>query len=1034
MIAANFRSFKNRNHHLIILTVVLLLFAAMIAGSQESGTGFSSFLIRSMGMPPVWKPYCGLSVFLDRRVLNDHGAAGMHAGLYKDITNPMTGLLGIGGEVYYRNGGRMSDGGLRLLLSSRLLFLQAGADYSIRDDKIRALLCLEIPLRRGGPLGRGGNLRYDWMPGSHNTFGIGLSLPLGQPFMGKTRPVKNFVRLPKAGPVHPVLFETDPKLREILDGIRIGAVWIDRFTMPFLDENMKADHSSLRSFRKKMDDMKAHIRSTDVLFPNGHSFEEEVHIYHRLLEEAFAVTIFRNHAVVDSSLLMSVTDRARCIMFDEIILPYNGLLGQHKKRDNTKGYGAQAAGHFDNWLRVSSGVPAENREGVSYVFRQMVRIIENIRKESRKRWGDSRFVWIPCHLALRFGDHDTQSELDAILEKALLKNFTSCNDVHYVINELFQPELERTVLAAEDYHVLWIHDYRGMNSDGKPDAMGFGQTVNAYMRALTMRVRDYDRTRKIPVFMIILDAHYYHINQGDFYLKCLEDPLHCRIDFPADCGDMIKRFDTAQKALREAVEHSEALQADARRYGKEWLANRVKVHVNITNPSDFSFRSGTLHKDLAMLVPDNVMRDHRKIAFYDVSEFDPAKGEAIMTGMGVGEHYVGPDWDDRSILARGPVILGLKNETRHLLLSQGFQEADIPECLQPFPVPDNYKALCDALRTGGWNAVAMQVHNDAGFGRKQADVVKALLYTLMPPGSHLYIPDSLWNSPFWGCMLAGAALRGCNVLVIAPSIHHSPSAGSMQMSRANQLFKRFVMIRNEMKDEILSAGGLFMPGIYSTDLDVGDVAGKVRLIQEGIAKQELFRQLMPFDSSVVTALDELVRELDSPEYAPSYLVDHGPVRKPKLHCKIQFFASGQTIDSVIPRPEWESIVRKYIIIRAKQAAHDTDQSDVKALRATLEQDAALLMRSWGQNLLPEQRDLALTYLTVGSQNEDYRGMIMDGETLFLTGHSWAMIAYLDFVSLIGQTTWVDDVESLEALLPSHTHFWQRLGWYFKMAL
>ena len=47
-----------------------------------------------------------------------------------------------------------------------------------------------------------------------------------------------------------------------------------------------------------------------------------------------------------------------------------------------------------------------------------------------------------------------------------------------------------------------------------------------------------------------------------------------------------------------------------------WLKNRIKVQVNITNPADPSFFS--YHVMGILPIPDNIMRDHRKIAFYDV--------------------------------------------------------------------------------------------------------------------------------------------------------------------------------------------------------------------------------------------------------------------------------------------------------------------------------------------------------------------------------------------------------------------------------
>src|SRR5438445_13121082 len=72
------------------------------------------------------------------------------------------------------------------------------------------------------------------------------------------------------------------------------------------------------------------------------------------------------------------------------------------------------------------------------------------------------------------------------------------------------------------------------------------------------------------------------------------------------------------------------------------------------------------------------MRESRKIAVHDVSEQKPFAGGSILTGMGVGQHYLGPGWDDRSLLLQGPLLLELKQAARDLLLSQGMGEADFP--------------------------------------------------------------------------------------------------------------------------------------------------------------------------------------------------------------------------------------------------------------------------------------------------------------------------------------------------------------------
>ena len=74
--------------------------------------------------------------------------------------------------------------------------------------------------------------------------------------------------------------------------------------------------------------------------------------------------------------------------------------------------------------------------------------------------------------------------------------------------------------------------------------------------------------------------------------------------------------------------------------------------MSITGPSDLTFRTSRL---LGVgFMSDNLIRDHRKIAFRDVTEADPSKGEAIYGGVGVGQHYSSATWEDRALLVSGP--------------------------------------------------------------------------------------------------------------------------------------------------------------------------------------------------------------------------------------------------------------------------------------------------------------------------------------------------------------------------------------------
>ena len=110
--------------------------------------------------------------------------------------------------------------------------------------------------------------------------------------------------------------------------------------------------------------------------------------------------------------------------------------------------------------------------------------------------------------------HDTQEEMDRLIERATVHEFTQGNEAYYIINEKFQPEVHKMITAAEDYHVLWIHDFRGVDAAGEPDEIAFLQVLHSYFGAMTDRVRAYDKTGKLPVYMIVQDQFYYENNKS----------------------------------------------------------------------------------------------------------------------------------------------------------------------------------------------------------------------------------------------------------------------------------------------------------------------------------------------------------------------------------------------------------------------------------------------------------------------------------------------------------------------------------------
>jgi hypothetical protein len=737
-----------------------------------------------------------------------------------------------------------------------------------------------------------------------------------------------------------------------------------------------------------------------------------------------------DEGAVDLALAESVADAARAIMLDEVILPYDRLLGQRKKRDSLRPLCANAERVFGRWVRTESRVPAQGRPAVNYVFRTILEFIQENEAGSFEVWGDSRLVWIPLHYALQFEDHDTQAEIDALIGKATGTEFSDGNRVSYVVNELFDIELARMILSAEDYHVLWIHDYRGSNAAGNPDEIGYRMTVEAYLQALVDRVSAYDETWKIPTYMIFLDQFFFEANNGRLWMELLQNPMGFEVDLPDGYEAWEESIRLKQQELRDAVASSVILQRAGEEYGDEWVEDLVKIHVNITNPTDLSFRSRHLINGL-MIAPDILMRDHRKISFYDVTELDPGRGEAIYTGMGVGEHYAGATWDDRALLAKGPALLNLKREAHALMRSQGFDENDIPPALQPLPLPSDYEEQISRLVEQGSNARGLQAHNLTGYGMKRANLIKAVLYSLMPAGSHLYVPDSLWNSPVWGGFMVGAALRGCWVFPVSPALPNAPSDGVPQMSRANELFTRFVVIQDSLMAEIERAGGRFHVGVYDLDVGVGDVLGRLRILEENLEAQPWLREVFPFDDEVYADVDSLEHVLTRTGFDEVYLRHGSSEHRPKLHLKAQLFLSPDVASQLPRREEWGGIAADYLQAKLLHVQGLTDGEVMQAM-TRVENEAVSLYEDW--SIGTPEANPAIAYLTVGSHNQDIRGKVMDGESLYAVSGSSAMVAYLDFVVLMGETTWISNIEELSELIPPHSGFWRWVGRHIRIGL
>lgn len=972
--------------------------------------------IRSMGQPPIWKPYGGAAFTFGG------GARGtsVHVGVYKDLLPAVAGF-GVSGEAYAGTSGDGAAAGFRALADLRGLMLKAGLDHRA-GGSTDWIVSFNAPLRRGGLFGHGSLLRVDWVPG-RDTWQLGVLIPFER-HMGRTRPRATMVALPRSPrpparrPLHA------PAVEQALGQVRVATRWIFQLTHVFWDDSREDRARSLARTRREIAAFKARIDRRDARRPAGANLAGEVSRLHHEMARAFAL------AADDPSRGEPLQDLARAAMADEVVLPYNRLFGQWKRHDSLLALGATARTRFLA-AALAAGVPAVRQAALADVFDGYLRALDDARAASWLQLGrDSRLVFLPLQLVLQPWEHDSQQELDALIGRAVGTPFTRGNRADYITVRQFQAELLRSLHETRDYHVLWLHDYNGISPTGGVDRVGFIQAVDGYLAALTERVREFDATRRLPVYMIFLDQKYYAQYGGRLFMDLLEDPLGHRLRLPPGSQDLQQRADRAQAALRTAVNESRLLQAEAAVRGAGWLRTFVKVHVSIANPADFSFRTSRIVTHLP-IAPDHAIRDHRKIAFRDVSEADPGRGEAFYSGGAVGEQYVSATFEDRAIHATGPALRTLKAAALRYLRQNGFSEADLPPPLLPQPRPTDYDERVARLEAAGADVTALAVHNDRGFAQKDASLVNSMLYTLMPAGSLFVVPSSIWTDPVWAGQLVGAALRGCHVYVIAPAHDNAPQGTFVVIARSREVFSRFFEIQRQLAPEIEAAGGRLRTGLYTRRAPAGATDAWLREILAGYRRHPFLVDDFPFAPDLFEALLGAAR-LPSPlpldEAFPS---NDALPRAKQLHRKTQFLGSRASLQALA-----EVVVTLPKLPGPAPGAPGARTLGVED-RARLAMEKAWLGGDLAQahHALPDEtRARAVYYLTVGSLNMDTRGHALDGEVMYVQSGESSLVAYTDFAALVGFTTWLDSQEQLDRLLPPVTHLKRWIGRWVRKAV
>ena len=1024
-----------------LVPFALLLGAAPAAVAQGAADAPAPEIFKSMGQPPRWKPYLGAFAGVNNMTTTDMatnvGGLGL-VGLYRDLINPLVGV-GVSAEGYAGYISEEFGGGARLNLALPVVFLQAGVDYAIEDNSLAFILSFAIPIRRGGILGHGSLARIDWLPARGQTLNVGLQVPILQPWVGKTRPKAQDIVIPRAPRAQfaradsVARADTREPAAAALAQMRREALWTIDLINVFYAGLGKSYDAGLATQR---DTIAAYLNAasrTDSLHPRGRSPSHEIALWHAQMKVAFAAaagtldpTARRVRAGPSSG--ADIARAARRALLDSVLIPYDARFGQYKDPNQIMGFGARGRLAFAAWVAVSDVAP-DRRDKVLAVFDGILGIMEQCRRELYRINGtDSRLNWMPMQFALEAEDHDDQEEIDRLIERVVGRPFTEGNAAVFMPGQQFQVELASQIASARTYQVLWTSDYRGIAASLMPDSLGAFQTLN-YLRALLRGVERYDSLGRMPAFFIFNDQNYYIAGKSKLWMDLLQDPLGHKLKLPAADSGMQREFVAMQDSLRAAVAASTRLQALARAQGNGFVGKLVRVNISITQPSDLSYRSTRIIGVLPV-VGDNLVRDHRKIAFFDLNEDDPAMGRAAYTGVGVAQGYADPTWDDRVLVVAGPAVLSLKEDAQRLLLRNGFTIHEIPAPLRPRALSPAYGYKVNALEALGFSARGIQVHNDVGFGWKRASVVEMMLITLMPPGSLIFIPDSLWTSLTYASHLVVAALRGCDVYLIAPSFANAPSASSVTMTRNLDIFGRLLEVQSHLAGEAAKDGGGLRVGVYTRTSPVNNAEARYAEVATTFDANPWLRQLFLLNDTLMGDLNAAAGRLRASGYVPQRIIEDNLDRRPRLHAKTQLFMTRSTLRAIAALPDYEQFMREQFRSTV-EVLHSPDNMGMPGqVRAT---DAMALERAFGE-LTPVQRDSAILFLTVGSQNKDTRGLFLDGETNFVVSGAWALQAYTEMFYFFGMTTWVETQDQFKSLFPSYSERQRRFGYRIRKAI
>jgi hypothetical protein len=261
-------------------------------------------------------------------------------------------------------------------------------------------------------------------------------------------------------------------------------------------------------------------------------------------------------------------------------------------------------------------------------------------------------------------------------------------------------------------------------------------------------------------------------------------------------------------------------------------------------------------------------------------------------------------------------------------------------------------------------------------------------------------------------------LRGGRSLLVAPAPLNAPTGRMAFMARAYDVQSHVLLASDILGEQIARRGGLLKVGIYAPRSEVTDLEAKLSSFSNALRRHAWFRELYGLTPEVYAEMALLIEEMRDQNARWQRTLRFESTGPPQLHIKANFFATREAWTGLLARPEWAEVLTAFARKRAWQIENrDRSLGQLETSMPDVIDVGQPMVDRWLAELSPEQRDRLALYLLVGSHNQNYRSMVLDGEAAFVVAGTSINAGLIDLVSIMGQSTWVDSIDELAKLLP-----------------